>query len=220
MNNYTTAIDISPQLFFTYKEETKAIYVVPYKSANYGYILPIPNQNLSSNSYTFIYNQKRSCEMFIAPISQRKYYSKTFVSYNKYNKKLQNYIRRIRSDKEGGVGGNADSNPDSRLRSNKESDIQSQMTSPLKFPRIPANYVPRNTSHSLDQSISINQTQSCSDLGSISKMMQIFDVAPEIESIDWSIPIPENDFKPVETLDNSFFGTSPDDFVDDFVFND
>jgi hypothetical protein len=34
--------------------------------------------------------------MFIAPISRRKQFSKAFLSYKKYNKKLQKYLKRKR----------------------------------------------------------------------------------------------------------------------------
>jgi|LauGreSBDMM110SN_4_FD.fasta_scaffold217601_1 hypothetical protein len=166
--------DFSSQLFFEYKPEKNAIYVSPTISPNYGYILPISSHSLTGNTYTFIYHQKRSCEMFIAPISQRRNFSKTFVSYEKYNRKLQKYMRLIRSE--------------------------------------------RNMRYTASQPIIIKKTQSCSDLGSIQKMMQIFDITPDTESTSW--PIQANEFKPVESSDNYFFGTSPDDFVDDFVFEE
>jgi len=62
-------------MFYKYNQENKAIYVSPI-SANYGYILPIKFQLLSGNTFTFIYRQKPSCEMFIAPISLRKQFQK------------------------------------------------------------------------------------------------------------------------------------------------
>jgi hypothetical protein len=83
-------------MFYKYNQENKAIYVSPI-SANYGYILPIKIQVLSSNTFTVIYGRKPSCEMFIAPISLRKQFSKTFVSYKKYDKKLKEHLRNKRS---------------------------------------------------------------------------------------------------------------------------
>jgi hypothetical protein len=83
-------------MFYKYNQENKAIYVSPI-SANYGYILPISNQIVSSNTFTVIYGRKPSCEMFIAPISLRKQFSKTFVSYKKYDKKLKEHLRNKRS---------------------------------------------------------------------------------------------------------------------------
>jgi hypothetical protein len=77
-------------MFYEYNPKQKAIYVSPI-SANYGYILPISNQILSGNTYTFIYGRKPNCEMFIAPISLCNKFSKTFVSYKKYDKKLKKY---------------------------------------------------------------------------------------------------------------------------------
>jgi hypothetical protein len=77
-------------MFYTYKSENKAIYVSPI-STNFGYIWPISNQIVSSNTSTVIYVRKPNCEMFIAPISLRKQFSKTFVSYKKYDKKLKEY---------------------------------------------------------------------------------------------------------------------------------
>lgn len=169
MNQNTIPDDFSSEIFFKYKPEKNAIYVSPAISSNYGYIFPISNRSLTGNTYTFIYQRKRSCEMFIAPIPQRRNFSKAFVSYEKYNRKLQKYMLRIKSD--------------------------------------------RDMRYNAPQPISMKKTQSCSDLGSIRKMMQIFDISPDIESIGW--PIPANEFKPVETLDNYFFVSSPDDFVFD-----
>ena len=80
------------QLFFTYKPEKNVLYVSPTISTNYGYILPIPNRCLNGNTYTFIYKQTPSCNMFIAPISRRNQFSKAFLSYKKYNKKLRKYL--------------------------------------------------------------------------------------------------------------------------------
>jgi hypothetical protein len=94
MNNHTN--NVQERVFYTYKSENKAIYVSPICS-NFGYILPISNQIVSSNTFTFIYRQKPSCEMFIAPISLRKQFSKTFVSYKKYDKKLKEHLRNKRS---------------------------------------------------------------------------------------------------------------------------
>ena len=94
MNNITN--NIHERMFYNYKSEKKAIYVSPI-SANYGYILPIKVQILSGNTYTFIYGRKPNCEMFIAPISLHKRFSKTFVSYTKYEKKLQDYLKNKRS---------------------------------------------------------------------------------------------------------------------------
>jgi hypothetical protein len=88
MNNNTN--NVHERVFYTYKSENKAIYVSPI-SANFGYILPISNQIISSNTSTFIYGRKPNCEMFIAPISLCKQFSKTFVSYKKYDKKLKEY---------------------------------------------------------------------------------------------------------------------------------
>jgi len=88
MNNNTNNVD--ERVYCTYKSENKAIYV-SHISANFGYILPISNQIVSSNTSTFIYGRKPNYEMFIAPISLCKQFSKTFVSYKKYNKKLKEY---------------------------------------------------------------------------------------------------------------------------------
>ena len=88
MNTHTNNVD--ERVFYTYKSENKAIYVSPI-SANFGYILPISNQIVSSNTSTVIYGRKPNCEMFIAPISLCKQFSKTFVSYKKYDKKLKEY---------------------------------------------------------------------------------------------------------------------------------
>ena len=88
MNTHTNNVD--ERVFYTYKSEKKAIYVSPI-SANFGYILPISNQIVSSNTSTVIYGRKPNCEMFIAPISLCKQFSKTFVSYKKYDKKLKEY---------------------------------------------------------------------------------------------------------------------------------
>ena len=134
MNQNTILGDFSSRVFFQYKPERNAIYVAPSISVNYGYILHIPSRTLTGNTYTFIYHRKRGCEMFIAPISQRRHFSKAFVSYKKYNKKMQKCIRRIQSEK------------DIRYTDN---------TSP----------------------IAIKKTQSFSDLGGVSKMMQIFNIS-------------------------------------------
>jgi len=96
MNNYTNLESSSLQVFFNYNSKKNAIYVSP-TLANYGYILPISERALTSNTYTFVYDKKLNYEMFVAPISYRKRFSKTFVSYKKYDKKLNQYLSKKRS---------------------------------------------------------------------------------------------------------------------------
>uniref|UniRef100_A0A6C0HHA4 Uncharacterized protein n=1 Tax=viral metagenome TaxID=1070528 RepID=A0A6C0HHA4_9ZZZZ len=99
MDNYRNIDEDSSQIFFKYEQERNAIYVSPAISNNYGFILPISiSRPLSGNTSTFIYERKRGCEMFIAPVSRCQDFSKAFVSYNKYNQKLNNHIRQIRSE--------------------------------------------------------------------------------------------------------------------------
>lgn len=88
----------SPSVFFQSKTEKNAIYVCPNEIPNCGYILPISNNSLSGNTYTFIYEKKYNCELFIAPISKRRQFSKTFVSYEKYTRKHKKYINRRHSE--------------------------------------------------------------------------------------------------------------------------
>jgi hypothetical protein len=117
--------------------------------------------------------------MFIAPISQRKHFSKTFVSYKKYSKKLQKYLDKRRTK---------------------------SYTNMIEIPK---------------QHIEIKKSHTFSDLGGLSKIMEIFDISPSDKPIcakKW--PLCANDFKPPEPLDGYFFGSSPDDFVEDFVFDD
>jgi hypothetical protein len=199
MNNYTNADGNSSQLFFEYKPEKTAIYVVPNISANYGYILPIQNQTLSSNTYTFIYQRKPNCEMFIAPISHRKHFSKTFLSYKKYSKKLKKYL--------------------DNKRSNSYTNVSQEF---LRIPSTP------NGSHEyftniieIDKQLTVKKTNTYLDLGGLSKIMDIFDISPSDKpTYAKSWPLCANDFKPPEPLDNYFFGSSQDDFVDDFVFDE
>jgi hypothetical protein len=200
MNNYISLGDLSSPLFFTYKQEKNAIYVVPHISANYGYILPISNRSLTGNTYTFIYQRKPNCELFIAPISHRKHFSKTFVSYKKYSKKLQKYLDKRRT---------------------------ASYTNMIEIPK------------------PMTKAFSYQDLGGLNKIMDIFDISPADKpnyAKNW--PLCANDFKPPEPLDifvrdvvspencglttsyglrkslSYFFGSSPDDFVEDFIFDD
>jgi hypothetical protein len=228
MNNYISLGDLSSQLFFKYKQEKNAIYVVPHISANYGYILPISNRSLTGNTYTFIYQRKPNCELFIAPISHRKHFSKTFVSYKKYSKKLQKYLDKRRTAKISGFQKGAVGYQENSVeRSSKEFKSYTNM---IEIPK---------------QHIEIKKSYSYQDLGGLNKIMDIFDISPSDKpnyAKNW--PLCANDFKPPEPLDvfvrdvvspencglttsyglrkslGYFFGSSPDDFVEDFVFDD
>jgi hypothetical protein len=89
----------SQSIFFQSKPEKNAIYVSPNTLPNYGYMLPISEKKLSGNTYTFIYEKKYNCELFIAPVSRRRHFSKTFVSYEKYIRKHNKYMNRRHSEK-------------------------------------------------------------------------------------------------------------------------
>jgi len=88
----------SQSIFFKSKPEKNAIYVFPNTLPNYGYMLPISEKKLSGNTYTFIYEKKYNCEIFIAPVSRRRHFSKTFVSYSKYIRKHNKYMNRRHSE--------------------------------------------------------------------------------------------------------------------------
>jgi len=62
-----------------------------------------------------------------------------------------------------------------------------------------------------------NTLKKTHSLGTMSKLMQIFDMSPTPK---W--PIPSIDFKPPEPLENYFFGAMPNKlkFVEDFVFDE
>jgi hypothetical protein len=177
MNNYKNVESSSLQVFFNYNPEQNAIYISP-TSANYGYILPISERALTSNTYTFIYEKKRNYEMFIAPISCRKHFSKAFVSYKKYNKKLKKYLSKKRSK---------------------------SYTNIIEIPK---------------QTIVLKKSHTYSDfqksLGGLNKIMEIFNITDSISN--W--PIPNDKFKESEPLDDYFFSSLPEDFVEDFGFGD
>jgi hypothetical protein len=197
MNNYTKPGGNTSQLFFTYKQEKNAIYVAPHISANYGYIMPISNRALSGNTYTFIYQRKRGCEIFIAPISQRKQFSKAFVSYKKYNKKLQKYLDKRRTKSYTNI-----------IEIPKQTiEIKKSHTfSDLRiYPEPELNYIEENLENKVRKS-----------LGVVNKMMEIFNITPTTSN--W--PLSANDFRKPEPVDDYFFGSSPDDFVEDFIFDE
>jgi len=177
MNNYTNLESRSFQLFFNYNPEQNAIYIAP-TSTNYGYILPISERALTSNTYTFIYAKKQNCEMFITPISYRKRFSKTFVSYKKYNKKLKQYLSKKRSK---------------------------SYTNMIEISK---------------HTIVVKKSHTYSDfqksLGGLNKIMEIFNITDYTSN--W--PIPNDQFKESEPLDDYFFSSLPEDFVEDFGFGD
>jgi len=195
MDNFVNIDEDSSHIFFKYKHERNAIYVSPAILDNYGFILPMPcGRPLSGNTYTFIYERKRGCEMFIAPISTRRHFSKTFVSYKKYNKKLNNYIRQIRSEQ--------------------------NMTNISNAGKIKKTYSLPDLGI-MNKLVQIFGNNSDSFYGyNENNVEPSFEEYAIQSSSKW--PIPNSDFKAPIPLDTYFFGGSPDEitFVEDFVFDD
>jgi hypothetical protein len=126
------------------------------------------------------------------------------VSYKKYSKKLQKYLDKRRTSKISGfTKGAVGYQENSVERSSKEFESYTNM---IEIPK---------------QHIEIKKSHTFSDLGGLNKIMEIFDISPSDNPTcakKW--PLSANDFKPPEPLDCYFFGSSPDDFVEDFVFDD
>lgn len=81
-----------------------AIFICPYVSMNCGYYLRTSSRVLSGNTYNFICEQKPNMEIFIAPFAERHYFSKEFVSYPEYKKKLAIYNKYIQSQHHNAIG--------------------------------------------------------------------------------------------------------------------
>jgi hypothetical protein len=186
MNNITN--NIHERMFYNYKSEKKAIYVSPI-SANYGYILPIKIKVLSGNTYTFIYGRKPNCEMFIAPISLRKQFSKTFVSYKKYDKKLEEHLRNKRSRSYIDI-----TEIPGELIELKKSRSYQDLRKYKGFERCSEAF--------LNDTKKNNEDEVQMSLDGLSKIMKIFDIQPPDTNCNSEL----------EPLADYFFGASSEDF--------
>lgn len=80
-------------------EKNQALYIHFYNS--FGLYYKLYHSIFSSNTYTFIYENKSNCAMFIAPLKNIKLYKIPFLDYNHYliAKKNQNeYIKNYFND--------------------------------------------------------------------------------------------------------------------------
>lgn len=187
-SDYGNSVFYSLSYCYENKPEKNAIYVCPY-AINYGYYLPIPNRVLNGNTYTFIYEKKRGYDLFLSPISKRKHFSKTFISYKKYSRKLKKYINSKKSYK------------DCTMRS-------IHATPHPEYDLTPENMVQQSLGFH-NASISNGLSNLDEDVG-ISKLLQIFDI-PSYDKSSYITPtqgwpIHEDSFKPPEPIKYSGFG--------------
>ncbi len=189
MNNNTN--NVHEQVFYTYKSENKAIYVSPI-SANFGYMLPISNQIVSSNTSTVIYVRKPNCEMFIAPISLCKQFSKTFVSYKKYDKKLKEYSDNKRLYRYTDITENL-----GKSKGLKRSQSYQDLRKYKGFERCSGAFL-----NDMDEN---NEDGVQMSLDGLSKIIKIFDIQPSDTNCNSEL----------EPLTDYFFGASSEDFMYD-----
>jgi hypothetical protein len=135
--------------------------------------------------------------MFIAPISQRKQFSKTFVSYRKYVKKMKNHLNRRRTMSYTNI-------------------IEIPKSKPIKK---------SNTYSDFSYSYDLTPSAPYGSPDRFSKMMEIFDMSiNDLEFVQentqekWSLCA--NDFTAPQPICNYVFSSSPDKYVEDFVFDD
>lgn len=173
--------------FFSYNKvtEKQGLFINHIANSNYGYYIPVSNKTFSSNTYTFIHKKNKDCNIFIAPISHKKLFTKKFFTYEKYKKKMETRYRRLYYENAGAR------NEDMSLcifRKNDEEVTQDE-------------YEKKTLKRS-------------NTMSSIQYIMQIFDTPNVYRSSVINIPIPAENFMQVTPIEQILTGSPPieDDF--------